>query len=106
MNYTDELYGKTNSELIMELGGRFKEYRIACRMTQKDVAERAGISLFTIKAFETGRLNNITMNSFAAMLRAIGFLEEMEKLLPELPPTPDMMERLYKNKPMRIRNGK
>ena len=105
MNYTEEIYGKTNSELIMELGSRFKEYRITSRMTQKEVSEQAGVSLFTIKAFENGRAYNITMNSFMAMLRAIGFLEEMEKLLPELPPTPEMMEMMNKRKPKRVRNG-
>lgn len=106
MNYEDELYGKTNSELITELGSRFKEYRITCRMTQKEVAEHAGVSLFTVKAFESGRVCNITMNSFIAMLRAIGFLDEIVKLLPELPPTPEMIEKMNKYKPKRVRNGK
>lgn len=106
MNYENEIYGKTNSELIMELGSRFKQYRLTCRMTQKEVAEQAGISLFTIKAFENGRAFNITMGSFIAMLRAIGFLEEVEKLLPELPPTPEMIELINKNKPKRIKNGR
>ena len=106
MNYENEIYGKTNSELIMELGSRFKQYRLTCRMTQKEVAEQAGISLFTIKAFENGRAFNITMGSFIAMLRAIGFLEEIEKLLPELPPTPEIIELINKNKPKRIKNGR
>jgi len=30
------------------------------------------------------------------MLRAISFLEEIEKLLPELPPTPEMIELMNK----------
>ena len=102
----EDIYGKTNPELIMELGSRFKEYRLTCRMTQKEVAEQAGVSLFTVKAFESGRAYNITMGSFLGMLRAISFLEEVEKLLPELPPTPGMIEKLNKNKPKRIRNGK
>lgn len=102
----EDIYGKTNPELIMELGSRFKEYRLTCRMTQKEVAEQAGVSLFTVKAFESGRAYNITMGSFLGMLRAISFLEEVEKLLPKLPPTPEMIEKLNKNKPKRIRNGK
>ena len=102
----EDIYGKTNPELIMELGSRFKEYRLTCRMTQKEVAEQAGVSLFTVKAFESGRAYNITMGSFLGMLRAISFLEEVEKLLPELPPIPEMIEKLNKNKPKRIRNGK
>ena len=106
MVYEEDLYGKSNSELIMELGSRFKEYRLACRMTQKEVSEKAGISLFTVKTLESGRAYNITMGSFIAMLRAISYLEEIEKMLPELPPTPEMIEFINKNKPKRIRNGK
>ena len=106
MNYEDDIYGKTNPELIMELGKRFKDYRLTCRMTQKEVAEQAGVSLFTIKAFENGRAYNITMGSFLALLRAINFLEEIEKLLPELPPTPEMIEKMNNKKPKRIKNGR
>jgi DNA-binding XRE family transcriptional regulator len=106
MNYNEDIYAKTNPELIMELGSRFKEYRLTCRMTQKQVAEQAGVSLFTIKAFESGRAYNITMGSFLAMLRAINYLEEIEKLLPEIPPTPEMIEIINKNKPKRIKNGR
>ena len=106
MNYNEDIYAKTNPELIMELGSRFKEYRLTCRMTQKQVAEQAGVSLFTIKAFESGRAYNITMGCFLAMLRAINYLEEIEKLLPEIPPTPEMIEIINKNKPKRIKNGR
>ena len=106
MDYANELYGRTNSELIMELGSRFRDYRITCRMTQKEVSEHAGVSLFTVKAFESGRACNITMNSFIALLRAIGFLDEIVKILPELPPTPEMIEKMNKKKPKRVRNGK
>lgn len=106
MYYIDNIYGKTNPELIIELGIRFKNYRLTCRMTQKEVAEHAGVSLFTIKAFENGRALNITMGSFLAMLRAINYLEEIEKLLPELPPTPEMIEKMNKHKPKRVKNGK
>lgn len=38
---------KSNAEIISELGGRFKEYRLFCDLTQKEVAEKAGVSIFT-----------------------------------------------------------
>ena len=42
MNNLDltELYGRSNNDIIVELGRRFRAYRIALRMTQKDIAER------------------------------------------------------------------
>lgn len=35
---------KSNSEIISELGGRFKQYRLFSNLTQKEVA----VSIFTI----------------------------------------------------------
>lgn len=102
----DDIYGKSNSEFIIELGNRFKQYRLTCRLTQKEVAERAGISLYTVKSFENGRALNITMGSFFSMLRAISFLDEADKLLPELPPSPYLIEKMNKQKPKRIKNGR
>ena len=34
-----------NPEIIVELGRRFKEYRLTYRLTQKEAAEKAGVSL-------------------------------------------------------------
>lgn len=102
----DEIYGKSNPELIMELGLRFKEYRLACRLTQQEVADKAGVSLFTVRAFEGGKAANITMGSFMGLLRAIGYLEEMDKLLPALPVPAEILYKLQARKPKRIKHGK
>lgn len=102
----EDIYGKSNPELIRELGLRFKEYRLACRLTQQEVADRAGVSLFTVRAFEGGKAVNITMNSFVGLLRSIGYLEEMNKLLPELPVSVEILHKLQSLKPKRIRHGK
>jgi transcriptional regulator with XRE-family HTH domain len=56
--------------------------------TQRDVASKSGLSLFTISSFENGSSTGITMASFIKLLRAIDSLEEIEKLLPELPESP------------------
>lgn len=101
-----EIYAKSNSDFIIDLGHRFKEYRLTCRMTQQEVADKAGVSLFTIRAFENGKATNLTMGSFIGLLRAIGFLEEIEKLLPELPISAEMLHKLQSKKPKRIRHGK
>ena len=46
---------KSNSEIISELGGRFKQYRLFSNLTQKEVAVKAGVSIFTISQFEKRR---------------------------------------------------
>lgn len=56
--------------------------------TQKEVAEKSGLSVFTISSFENGSSTGVTMASFIRLLRAIDNLEEIEKLLPELPESP------------------
>ena len=44
-----------NPEIIAELGRRFKEYRLTYRFTQKEAAEKAGVSLSTLRQFENGK---------------------------------------------------
>ena len=44
----------SNPEIISALGQRFKEYRLANRLTQQEAAEKAGVSLITLRQFENG----------------------------------------------------
>lgn len=85
--YSD-LYEKTGSDIIRELGKRYSDYRKRMKYTQKEVAEKSGLSVFTISSFENGSSTGITLASFIKLLRVIDSLEETEKLLPELPESP------------------
>jgi transcriptional regulator with XRE-family HTH domain len=84
----DELYEQSGSDLIRQLGKRYGDYRKRMGFTQKEVAEKSGLSIFTISSFENGSSTGLTMATFIKLLRAIEFLEEIEKLLPELPESP------------------
>ena len=42
-----DFYEYSTPELVRLLGNRFKEYRIRCNLTQKDVSEQSGIGLTT-----------------------------------------------------------
>ena len=83
-----ELYAKSGHELIQDLGKKYSEYRKRMGMTQKEVSEQSGLSIFTISSFENGSSTGITLSSLIKLLRAISHLEEIEKLLPELPESP------------------
>ena len=85
--YTD-LYEQSGSDIIRQLGKRYRDYRRRMGFTQKEVAEKSGLSVFTISSFENGSSTGVTMASFIRLLRAIDNLEEIEKLLPELPESP------------------
>lgn len=45
-----DLYEYSTPELVRLLGVRFKEYRMRCNLTQKEVAELTGLGLTTIQS--------------------------------------------------------
>lgn len=83
-----EIYEKSGSELIREMGRRFKDYRKRLGYTQKEISEKSGLSVFTISSFENGSSTGLTLASLLKLLRAIDSLEEIERVLPELPESP------------------
>ncbi|WP_321479323.1 helix-turn-helix transcriptional regulator [uncultured Bacteroides sp.] len=86
-----ELYEQSGSELIQQLGKRYSDYRKRMGYTQKEVSIKSGLSVFTISSFENGSSTGITVASFIKLLRAIDSLDEIEKLLPELPKSPRLL---------------
>ena len=101
-----EIYGQSNSDIVRLLGRRFRQYRIAMQMKQSEVAQKAGLSVFTLSHFENGLSSNITMANLVALLRILGLLENVEQLLPELPMSPYELERIQKKERLRVRNEK
>lgn len=106
MNKIDRIYGMSDAEIVMDLGKRFKDYRIASHFTQKEMAGRCGMSVPTLRKFENGQATNITMGNFIAMLREVGELDSLKNILPEIPISPYDLERILKKKPKRVRHGK
>ncbi|MEY8486908.1 helix-turn-helix domain-containing protein [Bacteroides caecimuris] len=106
MNMNSITSSMSNPEIIMELGKRFKEYRLTNRLTQKEVAEKAGVSLITLRLFENGKAYNINMGNFLALLRVVDCLNQVNELLPEIPTSAYVMEQIMNKKPKRIRHGK
>ena len=94
----------SNSEIIRNLGIRFRDYRLRLNMTRKEVSEEAGVGLTTIYKFETVNMKDVSFITLLRLLRAIGERENWENLLPELPESP----YLYENdrKKQRVRHGK
>lgn len=93
----------TNQDLIILLSQRLKEYRLAARISQREMAERSGVSLTTISHLEQGVNQNITLNNFISLLRAIGMEQRLTDLLPELPMPPMALKQINKYIPKRVR---
>ena len=89
---------KSGHELIKELGQRYKSYRKQMGQTQKMISTQSGLSIFTISSFENGSFTGITLSSFIKLLRALDLQDEINKLLPEIPPSPKEMFKKHKKK--------
>lgn len=98
-----DLYEYSTPELVRLLGARFKEYRMRCNLTQKEVAELSGIGMTTIHKFERGNAGNISLSTFILLLKVVGQINAMDDVLPELPESPYLMRKSEK-KAQRIRH--
>lgn len=81
----EDLYERSNNDIVSELGERFRSYRIALRLTQKDVAEQSGVSVMTVVRFEKGEGGSIRLDTFVSLLRAVQRLEGIVESIPEIP---------------------
>lgn len=98
---------KTNQDILNLLAQRVKDYRLAARLSQKEMAEQSGMSKATISHFEQGVNQNMTLNNFISLLRVVGMENRMEEILPELPIPPMALKKINKLIPKRVRrNGK
>ncbi len=100
-----DLYEYSIPELVRLLGQRFKEYRMRCNLTQKEVAEQSGIGLTTIYKFENGTAGNLSLSTFILLLKVIGQVNALDQVMPELPESPYLVRREEK-KAQRIRHTK
>ena len=93
---------KSNLAILEEIGNRLKEYRIRKNLQQKELAEKAGISLDTIVRMERG--SSITTEKFLRILRVLDMLENLEEFIPDPPISPILMRKLQGKKRFRVRN--
>ena len=80
-----DYYEYSIPELVKLLGARFKDYRLRSSMTQKDVAEQSGITVNTIHKFENGITGNMSLGTFLSLMKAIGQIDALDDMMPELP---------------------
>lgn len=71
---------KTDSEILKELGGRLRSYRLQMNLTQAELATRAGVSRTTIRDAELGK--DAQLSTLVKFLRALGRLDNLDAFLP------------------------
>ena len=93
----------TNHDILELLAKRIKEYRLAARMSQRELAIKSGVGYTTISHFEQGKHTNISLGNFISLLRCVGMEKRMEEILPELPVPPMALKEINKIIPKRVR---
>ena len=100
-----DIYQYSTPEIIQILGQRERTYRIRLGLTQKELAERAGISVPTLQAFESGTTKDISFSTLLRILRSINKLEGADAILAEIPESPYLMRESGEQR-QRVRHKK
>ena len=81
----NDTYELSNGEIAALIGERFREYRTALGLTQKEVAFQSGVSVMTIVRFEKGHGGAIRLDNLIALMRAIQSLDDIAGVVREMP---------------------
>lgn len=82
----------SNQEILAELGGRLRRYRLQQNRTTQSLADATGLTSVTIERAERG--SNPTFDTIIRILRALNRLDALETLLPAPLPSPLELARL------------
>lgn len=94
----------TDQAALEELGKRLGQRRIALRLNQAELAERAGVAKRTVERIEAGESSQLT--SWLRVLRVLELLPALDALIPEESPRPMALLRQSERMPKRVRKGK
>jgi transcriptional regulator with XRE-family HTH domain len=79
---------RSDRAVLAELGERLRAVRLARNLSQQKLAEEAGVGRMTVQRLEEGGSTSLT--SLIRILRALGELDGLARLLP--PPGPSPLE--------------
>ncbi len=77
-------YLRTVTEVQTDIAGRFKARRLAMNLTQRELAERSGVTLGSLKRFEREGL--IALDSLLNLALVLNCLDDFDKLAMESQP--------------------
>jgi transcriptional regulator with XRE-family HTH domain len=89
----------TNAMLLTRLGSRLAHQRLQKNLSQKYVAEQAGVSLRTIARLESGQ--SVQLDTLLSVLRVLSLLDRLEALVPEPAASPLSLARTDESKRQR-----
>ncbi len=97
--------GLSTKQLLVEIGDRIRKKRIKRQLTQRMLADKAGISINTIINIEQGK--NVGTETFLLVIRALDELPGLYHFLlkPE-PISPKVLFELQRKEPKRVKPSK
>ena len=85
----------TEIEILQKIGARMREIRLEQNMKQKELAEKSGLSMFSISQMETG--HNTSVQSLVQVLKALNRLDMIEPFLKEKEIDPATLARFIQS---------
>ncbi len=90
---------KKPADWMLEMGKRHKMLRKQAGFTQSELARRSGVSLGSLKRFETS--GQISIQSLFLLIDVLGRLDDFDKILKPIENMKEI-ERLFSDKKRRI----
>ena len=90
---------KKPADWMLEMAKRHKMLRKQAGFTQSELARRSGVSLGSLKLFETS--GQISMQSLFLLIDVLGRLDDVDKILKPIENMKEI-ERLFSDKKRRI----
>lgn len=91
----------TDKQILEVLAVRLKDHRIRKHYTQKELAQKSGVSLHSVQKIEQGK--SVSMDIFLAVLRTLKLLNNLEVLVPDVGLSPIQLLKNQGVKKQRIR---
>ncbi len=76
----------TDETVLSELGERLARLRLGRDLTQRQLGDRAGVARTVVQRVESGE--PVTTANLIRVLRALGLLDDLDRLIPESVPSP------------------
>ena len=102
---TYTIYEFSDECIVKEICKRVTSIRLSCCFSQQEFADKAGVSIITIKRIESCKVSDIALSTLLKILRMSGTLEGVVGLVPELPDSPFLINEKTGKRIHRI-NGK
>ncbi|MGE0066160.1 MAG: helix-turn-helix domain-containing protein [Solirubrobacterales bacterium] len=93
----------SDDTVLAELGRRLSRTRLERNLSQERLAHEAGVSKATVERLEAGE--PVRSTSLIRVLRSLGLLDALDRLVPEPLPSPVERLRLQGRQRQRARGG-